>query len=211
MRQSHRWSSDNGFGQDLAPGALHLQPLQPRIGHAKLLRTRRTAVLRTGLPQSVLAQMRVLQRTHIRRKDFLPNPLQRADGFARQLSCSRCAFCALYIYMCVLVLEMCDGLGEDMAHGTLFLRPMRQTIRRGRIPRAGGTPVLQGRLLRHVRSQVRWMHSANNRELRFGLIHSVAFKLFRLQGKLRSSLKCFCINVLFFLYVFSNSSVKVIL
>lgn len=87
-----------------------------------------------------------------------------------------------------------------MAHGTLFLRPVRQTVRRGRISRAGGTPVLQGRLLRHVRSQVRWMHPANNGELRVGPIHSVAFQLFRLQGKPWSPLKRYCITVFFFMF-----------
>lgn len=68
VRQGYRWASDHGAGQDLAPGTLHVQPLFPGAGHAQFFRARRTAVLRTGLPQPVLAQMRLLQRTHTRRK-----------------------------------------------------------------------------------------------------------------------------------------------
>lgn len=81
------------------------------------------------------------------------------------------------------VSEMCDGPGEDVAHGTLFLRPVRQTVRRGRVPRERGPSLLQGRLLRHVRSQVRRMQSANNGKLRLGPIRPMAFQLLRVQGK----------------------------
>lgn len=68
VRQGHRRSSDNGPGQDVAPGALYMHPLLPGVGHPELLRTRRTAVLRTRLSQPVLAQMRVLQRADTGRK-----------------------------------------------------------------------------------------------------------------------------------------------
>lgn len=88
--------------------------------------------------------------------------------------------------------EMRDGPGENVAHGTLFLRPVRQTIRRRRIPRAGGTPVLSGRLLRHVRAQMRRMQSAHNGELRVGTVHPMAFQLFRVQGE-----RCYTINNIF--------------
>lgn len=79
--------------------------------------------------------------------------------------------------------EMCDSPGEDMAHGTLFLCSMRQTVRRGGIPRARRSPVLSRRLLRHVRSQVRRMQSAHNGKLRVCPINSMAFQLLRMQGK----------------------------
>lgn len=68
VRQSNRRASDHGAGQDMAPGTLYLQPLFPGAGHPELFRTRGTAVLRTGLPQPVLAAVRLLQRAHIRRK-----------------------------------------------------------------------------------------------------------------------------------------------
>ena len=48
---------------------LLVRPLPPRAGHRQLFRARRPAVLRGLLPQPVLAAMRLLQRTHPRRKD----------------------------------------------------------------------------------------------------------------------------------------------
>lgn len=68
VRQGHRRPGDHGAGQDLASRAFHLQPLFPRAGHAQLLRARGTTILRARLSQPVLAQMRVLQRTHTGRK-----------------------------------------------------------------------------------------------------------------------------------------------
>lgn len=88
------------------------------------------------------------------------------------------------------VAEMRDGPGEDLAHGALFLRPVRQTVRRGWVPRAGRPPVLPGRLLRHVRAQVRRMHAAHNGELRVGPVHAVALHLFRLPSKSRHRYRC---------------------
>jgi len=72
-----------------------------------------------------------------------------------------------------------------VAHGTLFLRSVRQTVRRGGIPRTGGPPVLPGRLLRHVRAQVRRLQPAHNGELRVGPVRPMAFQLLRVQGKRR--------------------------
>lgn len=58
-------TGDHGAGPHLAPGALHVRALQPGAGHTELLRARRAAVLRARLPQPVLAEMRVLQRTDL--------------------------------------------------------------------------------------------------------------------------------------------------
>lgn len=73
--------------------------------------------------------------------------------------------------------------GKDVAHGTLFLRPVRQTVRRGRVPREGGPSLLQGRLLRHVRAQVRRVQPAHNGKLRVSTVRPMAFQLLRVQGK----------------------------
>lgn len=96
-----------------------------------------------------------------------------------------CVFFSGRLNVCLFVRfsEMRDGPGENVAHGTLFLCPVRQTVRRGGIPRARRSPVLSGRLLRHVRSQVRRMQSAHNGKLRVCPINAMAFQLFRVQGK----------------------------
>lgn len=49
---------------DMASWTLHLRTLQPGARHKELLRARRQAILRAWLSQSVLASMRLLQRTH---------------------------------------------------------------------------------------------------------------------------------------------------
>lgn len=99
------------------------------------------------------------------------------------VTCNLFGKSVLFFFSVFLFTEMCNSLGEDVAHGTLFLRPMRQTVRRGRVPRAGGTAVLSGRLLRHVRAQMRRMQSSHNGELCVGTVHSMAFQLLRVQGK----------------------------
>lgn len=57
----------------------------------------------------------------------------------------------------VLFSEMCYRFGENLAYGALLLRPVWQTIRWRGISRAGREAVLQRGLLRHVRSEMRWM------------------------------------------------------
>lgn len=107
---------------------------------------------------------------------------------------TRCLSSLIFLFF---LLEMRDGPGEDMAHGTLFLRPMRQTVWRGGIPRAGRPSLLPGRLLRHVRSQMRRMQPTDNGKLRVCTIHPMAFHLFRLPGKplppLKYTLSCCCL------------------
>ncbi len=58
----------DGFGTDVASGALCLLALSPGAGHAELFRTRRTALLRARLPPPLFAALRLLQRTHFRCK-----------------------------------------------------------------------------------------------------------------------------------------------
>lgn len=197
VRQGHRRPSDHGPGQDVAPGALHVQPLFPGAGHQELLRTRRPAVLRTGLPQPVLAEMRLLQRAHTGRKDFFflggeggsVNAYVEFDGF-------------FYIYFIFNVpAEMRDGPGQDMAHGTLFLRAVRQTVRRRRFPRTGRPAVLPGRLLRHVRPEMRGMLPAHNGELRVGPVHPMAFQLLRVPGKRAVPRIAQIINIYIYIYM----------
>lgn len=63
--------------------------------------------------------------------------------------------------------EMRDRTGQDLAHGPLLLRPMRQAIRRGRLPWARRQTFLSRRLLRLVRSQVRSLQSGHHGKLHF--------------------------------------------
>ncbi|CAB3359740.1 Hypothetical predicted protein [Cloeon dipterum] len=78
--------------------------------------------------------------------------------------------------------EMRDRTGQNLAHGALFLRAVRQAVRRRGIPREGRQALLQGRLLRHVRAQVRRMQPGHHGELHFGAQHAVASRLLCLQG-----------------------------
>lgn len=53
--------------------------------------------------------------------------------------------------------EMRNRVGKNLAHGALLLRPVRQTVWRGGLPRARRKAVLPGGLLRHVRPEMRRM------------------------------------------------------
>lgn len=63
---------------------------------------------------------------------------------------------------------MRDRTGKNMAHGTLFLRPVWKAVRRGRLPREGRKALLPGGLFRHVRAQVRGLQSRHHGELHIG-------------------------------------------
>lgn len=81
---------------------------------------------------------------------------------------------------------MRNSPGEDLAHGALLLRSMRQTVRRGRFPWARRQTVLSGRLFRYVRPQVRWLLPRHHGKLHLRPQQPVAPRLFCLQGKDRS-------------------------
>ncbi|CAA9994663.1 unnamed protein product, partial [Nesidiocoris tenuis] len=71
--------------------------------------------------------------------------------------------------------------GEDLAHRTLLLRPVRQTIRRGGLPREGRPAILPRRLLRHVRPQMRRMQPPHHGKLCFRPVDPMARRLLRMQ------------------------------
>lgn len=66
MRQANCRPSNHSFGQDMASGAFHLQPLQPGVGNEKFLRAWWESILRGGLSQLVQPTLCLLQRPHSR-------------------------------------------------------------------------------------------------------------------------------------------------
>lgn len=78
---------------------------------------------------------------------------------------------------------MRDGVGSDVAPGSLFLHPMRLPVWRGWIPGEGWQALLQGGLPGHVRPQVQRLFDGHHRGLHLGSQRPVASQLFRLQGK----------------------------
>lgn len=81
--------------------------------------------------------------------------------------------------------EMRDGAGHDLAPGALLLRPMREHVRRRRLPREGREAVLPRRLLQHVRAQVWRLQRAHHGQLHLRPQRTVAPGVLRLQGKYR--------------------------
>lgn len=89
----------------------------------------------------------------------------------------------LTIVPTLLVAEMCDCPGQDVASKTLLLHTMREYFRRGGLPRARRKAVLPRRLLQHVRPQVCRLQLAHHGELHFRPQRSVASRVLRLQGE----------------------------
>lgn len=77
---------------------------------------------------------------------------------------------------------MRDGVGQDVASGPLLLRPVRQHLRRGRLPREGRKALLPQRLLQHVRPQVRRLQRPHHGQLHISSQRPVAPRMLRLQG-----------------------------
>lgn len=87
-----------------------------------------------------------------------------------------------YLPQFAIPLEMRHRFGKDMAHGALFLCPVRPAVWRGWLPWARRQAVLSQRLLRYVCTEVQRMQSRNHGELYFSAELSVASGLLCLPG-----------------------------
>jgi len=82
----------------------------------------------------------------------------------------------------VVAAEVRDGAGQDVAPGALFLRHVRQGVRRGRLPREGGARLLPRRLLRRLRAQVPRLQARHPEQLRHGARQPLAPRVLRVPG-----------------------------
>lgn len=129
-------SSDHSSWKNMASRAFHLQSLQPRIGNKKLLRTWRSSILWTGLSQFIQSTMCLLQWCNFRCKIF----------FFLHLFSSIQPNNFNFLFR----IEMCNRIGENMAHGTLFLCSMRSSIWWRWFSWTGWQAILSERLFRYV-------------------------------------------------------------
>jgi len=71
LRQAHRRTSHNSFGENMASWAFHMHSLHSRTGHQELLWERWSALLWKWLPYTILSKMRVLQRSYLGCKSWI--------------------------------------------------------------------------------------------------------------------------------------------